>query len=34
MTDKIGFIGLGTLIAAYLETLGFADVAELRSRVI
>ena len=26
--------GLSTLVAAYLETLGFADVAELRARVI
>ena len=31
---KLRIIGLGTLSAAYLETLGFADVAELRSRVI
>ena len=27
-------IGLSTLVAAYLETLGFADVADLRARVI
>ncbi|OHC64989.1 MAG: hypothetical protein A2045_12725 [Rhodocyclales bacterium GWA2_65_20] len=31
---KLRIIGLSTLIAAYLETLGFTDVAELRSRVI
>jgi ABC-type transporter Mla MlaB component len=31
---KPRIIGLSTLIAAYLEALGFADVAELRSRAI
>ncbi|BAO28386.1 putative sulfate transporter/antisigma-factor antagonist STAS [Sulfuritalea hydrogenivorans sk43H] len=31
---KLRIIGLSTLVAAYLETLGFADVAELRARVI
>jgi hypothetical protein len=27
-------IGLSTLVAAYLESLGYTDVAELRARVI
>ena len=31
---KTKLVGLSTLVAAYLETLGFADVAELRSRAI
>ena len=31
---KLRLIGLSTLVAAYLETLGFQDVAELRARVI
>ena len=31
---KLRIIGLSTLIAAYLETLGFTDVAELRYRTI
>ena len=31
---KLKLVGLSTLVAAYLETLGFADVAELRSRAI
>ena len=31
---KLRIIGLSTLIAAYLETLGFTDVAELRYRAI
>ncbi len=31
---KLRLIGLTTLVAAYLETLGFQDVAELRARVI
>jgi len=31
---KLRISGLSTLVAAYLETLGFADVAELRARVI
>ena len=31
---KLRIVGLSTLVAAYLETLGFADVAELRARVI
>jgi anti-anti-sigma regulatory factor len=31
---KLRIIGLSTLIAAFLETQGFADVAELRSRAI
>ena len=31
---KLKLIGLSTLVAAYLETLGFGDVAELRSRAI
>jgi anti-anti-sigma regulatory factor len=31
---KLRILGLSTLVAAYLETLGFADVAELRVRVI
>lgn len=30
----IRIMGLSTLVAAYLETLGFADVAELRARTI
>jgi anti-anti-sigma regulatory factor len=31
---KLRIIGLSTLIAAFLETQGFADVAEMRSRAI
>lgn len=31
---KLRIIGLSTLVAAYLEALGFADVAELRARAI
>jgi len=31
---KLRIMGLSTLVAVYLETLGFADVAELRARVI
>lgn len=31
---KLRVIGLSTVIAVYLETLGFADVAELRARAI
>ncbi len=31
---KLRIIGLSTLVAAYMETLGFADAAELRARVI
>ncbi|MCK9381003.1 MAG: STAS domain-containing protein [Sulfuritalea sp.] len=31
---KLRILGLSTLVAAYLETLGFADVAELRARAI
>jgi anti-anti-sigma regulatory factor len=31
---KLRIVGLSTLVAAYLETLGFADVAELRARAI
>ena len=31
---KLRIIGLSTIVAAYLETLGFDDVAELRARVI
>ena len=31
---KLRIVGLSTLIAAYLETLDFADVAELRARAI
>ena len=31
---KLRLFGLSTLVAAYLETLGFQDVAELRARVI
>jgi len=31
---KLRIIGLSTLVAAYLETLGFADVAELRAKLI
>ena len=31
---KLRIIGLSTLIAAFLETEGFADVAEMRSRAI
>ena len=31
---KLRIVGLSTLVAAYLETLGFAEVAELRARVI
>ena len=31
---KLHITGLSTLVAAYLETLGFPDVAELRSRII
>lgn len=31
---KLRIIGLSTLVAAYLETLGFADVADLRARAI
>ena len=31
---KLRIIGLSTLVAVYLETLGFADVAELRARAI
>ncbi|MCX7145710.1 MAG: STAS domain-containing protein [Sulfuritalea sp.] len=31
---KLRIIGLSTLVAAYLESLGFADAAELRARVI
>lgn len=31
---KLRIMGLSTLVAAYLETLGFADVAELRARAI
>ena len=31
---KLRISGLSTLVAAYLETLGFPDVAELRARVI
>jgi anti-anti-sigma regulatory factor len=31
---KLRITGLSTLVAAYLEALGFADVAELRARVI
>lgn len=31
---KLRIIGLSTLVAVYLDTLGFADVAELRARAI
>ena len=31
---KLRIIGLSTLVAAYLESLGFADVVDLRARVI
>ncbi len=31
---KLRILGLSTIVAAYLETLGFDDVAELRARVI
>jgi anti-anti-sigma regulatory factor len=31
---RLHITGLGTLVAAYLETLGFADVAELRAKLI
>ena len=31
---KLKIVGLSTLVAAYLETLGFADVAALRARAI
>jgi anti-anti-sigma regulatory factor len=31
---RLRIVGLSTLVAAYLETLGFADVAELRARAI
>jgi ABC-type transporter Mla MlaB component len=31
---KLRIIGLSTLVAAYLESLGFSDAAELRARVI
>ncbi|MDK9702975.1 MAG: STAS domain-containing protein [Sulfuritalea sp.] len=31
---KLKLVGLSTLVAAYLETLGFAEVVELRSRAI
>lgn len=31
---KLRIVGLSTLVAVYLETLGFADVAELRARAI
>ena len=31
---KLRIVGLSTLVAAYLETLGFADVAALRARAI
>jgi anti-anti-sigma regulatory factor len=31
---KLRILGLSTLVAAYLETLGFTDVAELRARAI
>lgn len=31
---KLRIVGLSTLVAAYLETLGFADVAELRAHAI